>query len=35
MQDCEASKGVTATPRSGGDNMGRRGHDVCHLSFLI
>ena len=35
MQDCEASKGVVTTPRSGGSNMGMRGHDACHLSFLI
>ena len=35
MQDCVVSKGVLATPRSGGGNMGMRGHDVCHLSFLI
>ena len=35
MQDCEASKGVVAALRSGEGNMGTRGHDVCHLSFLI
>ena len=35
MQDCEASKGVVATPRSGGGNMGMRGHNACHLSFPI
>ena len=34
-QDCEASEGVVATPRSGRGNMGMRGHDACHLSFLI
>ena len=31
----EASKGVVAAPRSGGGNLGARGHDVYHLSFLI
>ena len=35
IQDYEAIKGVVATPRSGGGNMGMRRHDVCHLSFLI
>ena len=35
MQDCEASKGVVVAPRSGGGNMGTRGHDACHLSFVI
>ena len=34
-QECEASEGVVATLRSGGSNMGTRGHNVCHLSFLI
>ena len=34
-QDCEASEGVVATPRSGGGNMGTRGHDVGHLYFLV
>ena len=35
MQDREAREGVVATLRSGGGNMGTRGHDVCHLSLLI
>ena len=35
MQDHEASKGVVATLRIGGDNMGTRGHDASHLSFLV
>ena len=35
MQDREASEGVVATPRSEGGNMGTRGHDVCHLFFLV
>ena len=35
MQDRVASKGVLATPRSGGGNMGTRGHDAGHLSFPI
>ena len=35
MEDCEASKSVVVTPRSGGGNMGMQGHDACHLSFLI
>ena len=34
-QDCEASEGVMATSRSGGDNMGARGHNASHLSFLV
>ena len=34
-QDCEASESVVAAPRSGGGNIGTRGHDACHLSFLI
>ena len=34
-QDHEASKGVVATPRSGGGNMGTLGHDACHISFPI
>ena len=34
-QDCEASKGVMEAPRSVGGNMGTRGHNACHLSFLI
>ena len=32
-RDREASEGLVATPRSGGGNMGTRGHDACHLSF--
>ena len=35
MQDREASEGVKATLRSGGGNLGTRGHDAGHLSFLI
>ena len=35
MQDCEASEGVVAASRRGRGNMGMRGHDACHLSFLI
>ena len=31
----EASKGVVATPRIGGDKMGTLGHDASNLSFLI
>ena len=34
-QDREASKGVMATPRSGGGNVGTRGHNTCHLSLPI
>ena len=34
-QNREASEGVVATPRIGGDNMGTRGHDACHVSFLV
>ena len=34
-QDCEASKGVVTALRNGGGSMGMRGHDACHLSFLI
>ena len=34
-QDCEATKGVVTSLRSGGGNMRRPGHDVCHLSFFI
>ena len=34
-QDCEASKCVVVALRSGGGNMGKRGHDAFHLSFLI
>ena len=32
-QDCEDGKGAMAAPRSGGSNMGTRGHDAGHLSF--
>ena len=35
MQDREAREGVVAALRSRGGNMGTRGHDACHLSFLI
>ena len=35
MQDCAASESVVATPRSGGGNMGARGHDAGYLSLLI
>ena len=34
-QDHEASEGVVETPRSGGGNMGTRGHNACHLSLLV
>ena len=34
-QDHEASKGVMAAPRSGGVNVGARGHDAGHLSLLV
>ena len=35
-QDREASEGGVATLRSGGGNLGTRGHDACrHLSFLV
>ena len=34
-QDHEASEGVVATPRCGGSNVGARGHDASHLSFLV
>ena len=34
-QDCEVVKGVMEAPRSGGSNMGTRGHDAYHLSFPI
>ena len=34
-KDHEVSEGVVATPRSGGGNMGMRGHDACQLSFPI
>ena len=35
MQDRGASESVMATPRSGGGNLGTRGHDASHLSFPI
>ena len=35
MQNCEARTGVVVAPRSGGGNMGTRGHDACHLSSLF
>ena len=34
-QDRAVSKSVVATPRSGGGNVGTRGRDASHLSFLI
>ena len=34
-QEREASKSVVATPRSGGSNLGTRGHNASHLSFPI
>ena len=34
-QDHEASEGVMATPRIGGDNMGTQGHDAHHPCFLF
>ena len=34
-QDREASEGVVETPRNGGGNVGGRGHDAGHLSFLV
>ena len=34
-QDREASEGIMETSRIGGDNMGTRGHDAHHLSFLV
>ena len=35
MQDSEAGKGVVATPRSGGVNVGTKGHDAGCLSLPI
>ena len=35
LQHKTVSKGVVAAPRSGEGNMGERGHDAYHLSFLI
>ena len=34
-QDREAIEGVVETSRSGGGNMGARGHNGGHLSFLV
>ena len=34
-QDCEASKGVVATPRSGRGDMVARRHYSCQLSLLV
>ena len=34
-RDREASESVVETPRSGGGNLGTRGHDASHLSFPI
>ena len=34
-QDREASEGAMAASRSGGVNVGARGHDAGHLSLLI
>ena len=34
-QDRVASESVVATSKSGGGNLGMRGHDVGHLSFPI
>ena len=34
-QDLTASESVVATPRRGGGNVGARGHDAGHLSFLV
>ena len=34
-QDREASEGAMAAPWSGGVNVGARGHDAGHLSFLV
>ena len=34
-QDREVSEGVVATPRSGGGDMGTRGHNACQLSFPV
>ena len=33
MQDHVTSESVVATPRSGGGNLGTRGHDAGHLSL--
>ena len=34
-QDREASEGAMEAPSSGGVNVGVRGHDAGHLSFLV
>ena len=34
-QDRVAGKGVVATPRSGGGNVGTRGHDAGRLTLPI
>ena len=34
-QDRTSSESVVATPRTGGGNVGERGHDVSHLSLLV
>ena len=34
-QDREASEGVMEESWSGGVNVGARGHDAGHLSFLV
>ena len=35
MQDRATGEGVVTTLRSGGGNLGTRGHDAGHLSFPI
>ena len=35
MQDREACEGAIGAPRSGGVNVGARGHDAGHLSLLV
>ena len=35
IQDCEASEGVVASPRSRGGNVGARGHNADHLSLIV
>ena len=35
MQDCEASKGVVAAPRSEEGNMGALEHDACQIFFPL
>ena len=34
-QDHAVSKSIVVTPRSGGSNVGTRGHDVGNISFPI